>query len=96
MAVLHAVDCTLLVVCRPASVALHERLGLSSGENEVAGIKMRSVLQCVTGVEQVCRCQKRGDGHNFTEECRDPTINLQHCMEEHRDYYQVHTHVSML
>ena len=33
---------------------------------------------------------KRGDGHNFTEECRDPTINLQQCMEEHRDYYQVH------
>lgn len=32
---------------------------------------------------------KRGDGHNFTEECRDPTLNLQHCMEEHRDYYQV-------
>ena len=32
---------------------------------------------------------KRGDGHNFTEECREPTINLQHCMEEHRDYYQV-------
>ena len=32
---------------------------------------------------------KRGDGHNFTEECRDPTLNLQQCMEEHRDYYQV-------
>ena len=36
-----------------------------------------------------CVDAKRGDGHNFTEECRDPTLNLQHCMEEHRDYYQV-------
>ena len=36
-----------------------------------------------------CVDAKRGDGHNFTEECREPTINLQHCMEEHRDYYQV-------
>ena len=37
-----------------------------------------------------CVDAKRGDGHNFTEECRDPTMNLQQCMEEHRDYYQVH------
>ena len=36
-----------------------------------------------------CVDTKRGDGHNFTEECRDPTLNLQQCMEEHRDYYQV-------
>ena len=36
-----------------------------------------------------CVDAKRGNGHNFTEECREPTINLQHCMEEHRDYYQV-------
>ncbi|CAK0780794.1 hypothetical protein CVIRNUC_005177 [Coccomyxa viridis] len=35
-----------------------------------------------------CVDTKRGDGHNFTEECRDPTLNLQQCMEEHRDYYQ--------
>ena len=37
----------------------------------------------------MCVDAKRGDGHNFTEECRDPTLNLQHCMEEHRNYYQV-------
>lgn len=30
----------------------------------------------------------RGEGHNFTEECRDATLDLQKCMEEHRDYYK--------
>ena len=30
----------------------------------------------------------RGEGHNFTEECRDATLALQGCMEAHRDYYK--------
>lgn len=30
----------------------------------------------------------RGEGHNFTEECRDATLGLQACMESHRDYYK--------
>lgn len=35
-----------------------------------------------------CVDAKRGDGHNFTEECRDATLDLQKCMEQHRDYYK--------
>jgi hypothetical protein len=30
----------------------------------------------------------RGEGHNFTEECRDETVALQRCMEQHQDYYK--------
>ncbi|BDA43303.1 probable cytochrome c oxidase subunit 6B at C-terminar half [Coccomyxa sp. Obi] len=35
-----------------------------------------------------CVDTNRGEGHNFTEECRDATLDLQKCMEEHRDYYR--------
>ena len=35
-----------------------------------------------------CVDANRGEGHNFTEECRDATLALQGCMEAHRDYYQ--------
>lgn len=35
-----------------------------------------------------CVDVNRGEGHNFTEECRDATLDLQKCMEEHRDYYK--------
>lgn len=31
---------------------------------------------------------KRGEDKNFAEECREETLALQRCMEEHRDYYR--------
>lgn len=52
-----------------------------AGEDEECAAMRQDWSKCVD--------TKRGDGHNFTEECRDPTLNLQQCMEEHRDYYQV-------
>ena len=47
-----------------------------------------SHFSCYTQAWSACVDTNRGEGHNFTEECRDATLDLQKCMEEHRDFYK--------